>query len=79
MRSDSELVYVGDAGTTEPFGATERYGGELAIYWKPIKHLVVDSDLAYTKARFREQQLDGDGNAIGKRVPQAVQGVAALG
>ncbi len=79
LRSDSELVYVGDAGTTEPFGATERYGGELAIYWKPIKHLVVDSDLAYTKARFREQQLDGDGNAIGKRVPQAVQGVAALG
>lgn len=79
LRSDSELVYVGDAGTTEPFGATERYGGELAIYARPITHLLVDADIAYTQARFRDQQLDEDGNAIGKHVPQAVQGVAALG
>jgi len=79
LRSDSELVYVGDAGTTEPFGSTERYGGELAIYARPIKHLLLDADLAYTRARFQEQQLDEGGNAIGKHVPQAVQGVAALG
>ena len=79
LRSDSELVYVGDAGTTEPFGATERYGGELAVYWKPVKRLLIDGDLAYTRARFRAQQLDDEGVAIGKRVPQAVQGVAALG
>ncbi|MES2683294.1 MAG: TonB-dependent receptor [Pseudomonadota bacterium] len=79
LRSESELIYVGDAGTTEPFGATERYGGELAIYARPLKHLVVDADLAYTQARFQDQQVDEDGNAIGKRVPQAVQGVAALG
>ena len=79
LRSDSELVYVGDAGTTEPFGATERYGGELAVYARPIKHLLVDADIAYTQARFREQQLDEVGNALGRHVPQAVQGVAALG
>ena len=79
LRSDSELVYVGDAGTTEPFGATERYGGELAVYARPIKHLLVDADLAYTQARFREQQRDESGAAIGDRVPQAVQGVAAVG
>lgn len=79
LRSDSELVYVGDAGTTEAFGSTERYGGELSIYWKPAKGLVVDGDVAYTSARFRDQQLDEDGNPIGKRVPQAIQGVATLG
>ncbi len=79
LRSDSELIYVGDAGTTEPFGATERYGGELAIYARPIKNLLVDADLAYTQARFQQQQRDEEGNAIGRRVPQAVQGVAALG
>ncbi len=79
LRSDSELVYVGDAGTTEPFGATERHGGELAIYWKPVKALVVDADYAYTRARFRTQQRDDNDQPIGRRVPQAVQGVAALG
>lgn len=79
LRSDSELVYVGDAGTTEPFGAAERYGGELAVYWRPLRHLVVDSDIAYTQARFRDEQFDDNGNAIGKHVPQAIQGVAALG
>lgn len=79
LRSASELIYVGDAGTTEPFGATERYGGELAIYARPIKHLVVDADLAYTQARFQDQQMDEAGKAIGRHVPQAVQGVAALG
>ena len=79
LRSDSELVYVGDAGTTEPFGATERYGGELAIYARPIKYLLVDADLAYTRARFQERPLDEDGKVLGRHVPQAVQGVAALG
>lgn len=79
LRSASELVYVGDAGTTEPFGAAERYGGELALDWRPQPRLLIDGDVAYTRARFREQQRDETGAAIGRHVPQAVQGVAALG
>ncbi len=35
LHSDSELLYVGDAGTAEPGPATERYGIEWATYWKP--------------------------------------------
>lgn len=79
LSSDSELVYVGDAGTTEASGGSRRVGGELGIYWKPVRGLVVDGDLAWTRARFRSAQLDDDGNRIGQRVPQAVEGVAAFG
>ena len=79
LTSDSELVYVGDAGTTEASGGSRRFGGELGVYWKPVPGLVVDGDIAWTRARFRATQLDGDGNRIGQRVPQAVEGVAAFG
>lgn len=35
LDSDSELVYVGDAGTNEAGAASRRYGLEAAIYWAP--------------------------------------------
>jgi outer membrane receptor protein involved in Fe transport len=79
LSSDSELVYVGDAGTTEPNAGSRRFGGELGLYWKPLPGLLIDGDIAYTRARFRGLQVDDDGNPIGQRVPQAVEGVAALG
>lgn len=72
--SEGELIYVGDAGTTEPFGAAIRYGGELAVYWRPVTALVIDGDLAYTQARFRDSEANG-----GEYLPQAINGVAALG
>ena len=34
LELDSELVFVGDAGTTEPNDATERTGVELATFWQ---------------------------------------------
>lgn len=79
LSSDSELVYVGDAGTTEASGGSRRIGGELGLYWKPLRGLLIDGDLAWTRARFRDIQRDEDGHPIGKRVPQAVEGVAAVG
>lgn len=79
LSSDSELVYVGDAGTTEASGGSRRVGGELGLYWKPLRGLLIDGDLAWTRARFRDTQRDDDGQPIGQRVPQAVEGVAAFG
>jgi outer membrane receptor protein involved in Fe transport len=79
LSSDSELVYVGDAGTTEASGGSRRIGGELGLYWKPLRGLLIDGDLAWTRARFRDTQRDDDGQPIGQRVPQAVEGVAAFG
>jgi hypothetical protein len=50
---DSELTYAGDAGTTEAGPPSRRYGVELSNYYKPLKWLSVDLDLAYARARSR--------------------------
>jgi outer membrane receptor protein involved in Fe transport len=49
----SELVFVGDAGTTEPNDATRRYGMEAAAFWRPTDWLTLDASAAFTNARFR--------------------------
>ncbi len=74
---DSELLFVGDAGITEPNRKSRRRGLELSGIWSPLDWLVVDADLAWTQARFREP--DADDPAAGNRIPGAVDKVAALG
>jgi len=69
---DSELVFVGDAGTTEAGRPSRRTGFEFSNYYKPNKWLTVDADVAYARARFR----DADG--VGQRIPGSVEGVASL-
>lgn len=56
---DSELVFVGDAGTTEPNGATRRRGVEIAGFWQANGWLAMNAAYTYTDARFREDQGDG--------------------
>jgi hypothetical protein len=51
---DSELVFVGDAGGTEPTARTRRYGVELANYWKATRWLTFDADVALTHSRYRD-------------------------
>ena len=68
LSSDSELVYVGDAGATEAAAASRRRGVEFNNRWQPAPWLLVDADLAWTRARF----VNGD------RVPNAVDRVASL-
>jgi len=70
---DSELTFSGDDGTTEPNRPSRREGTELSVYWRPIPRLVVDSDIAFTRSRFR------DNNPIGDHIPEAATSVAALG
>ncbi len=53
LESDSELVYVGDAGTSEAGPGSRRYGLELAAYYRPAPWLTVDSELAFSHARFK--------------------------
>ncbi len=71
---DSELVFVGDAGTTEAGRPSRRYGFEFSNYWKQTNWLTVDADIAFARARFR----DVDVNVPGTRIPGAVEGVASL-
>ncbi len=49
----SELVFVGDAGTTEPNDASRRYGAELALFWRPLDGVTIDGTASWTRARFR--------------------------
>lgn len=73
LELDSELVFVGDAGTTEPNNGSQRFGVELSVYWRPSDWLVFDASAAYTYARFRDTEADED------RIPQAVESVAGAG
>jgi hypothetical protein len=51
---DSELVYVGDSGSTEEGPASRRVGVELTNYIYPSPWLAVDVDLSFSRARFRD-------------------------
>jgi outer membrane receptor protein involved in Fe transport len=70
---DSELLFVGDAGLTEPSRASRRRGLELGAIWNPISWLIVDADLAWSHSRFR-----GD-DPSGNDIPGAVGNVASVG
>lgn len=62
---DSELLFVGDAGTTEPSRPSRRVGVEWVNQYKPLPWLSVDLDVAYTRARFSDFDL------VGNRIPGA--------
>lgn len=70
---DSELTFSGDDGNTEPNRPSRRAGAELSVYWRPIPQLVLDSDVAYTRSRFR------DHDPVGDYIPEAPTSVASLG
>ena len=67
---DSELVFVGDAGTTAPGRPSRRQGIELddVLHTKAVA--IFDADLALSKARFTD--ADPAGNRISGAVATAV-------
>ena len=69
---DSELIFQGDAGTTRAGRASRRTGFEFSNYYKPYRWLTVDADIAFARARFRNN------DPIGNRIPGAVEGVASV-
>lgn len=52
LQMNSELVFVGDAGTTEPTGKSERYGVEWSNYYQPTAWLTLDADFAFSTANY---------------------------
>lgn len=74
MDLQSELVFVGDEGVTEPKGASRRVGIEVSNYLTPNDWLIVDADLALSRARFRQATSDG-----GTSVPNAIPISASVG
>ena len=52
LQMNSELVFVGDAGTTEATGKSERYGIEWNNDYKPTDWLTLDADFAFSMANY---------------------------
>ncbi len=89
----SEIVFVGDAGTTEASRASRRYGVEWTNIYQPKPWLKLDADVALTHARFvgfnSDQAALFDslagfpqaqiGNAPGNYIPNAPAMVASAG
>ena len=50
LHSDSELVYVGDAGSAEAGPASQRYGVEWSTYWQAYDWLLVDHEVTLARA-----------------------------
>jgi len=73
LHLDSELVFSGDDGTTEPSRPSTRRGVEWANYYSPVKWLVFDGDVSWSRARFTA--LD----PAGQYVPEAVGTVVSAG
>jgi len=67
----SELLFVGDAGTTEPSRPSRRVGVEWTNDYRVTPWMTVDVDVAYTRARFT------DFDPVGNDIPGAPAWVAS--
>ncbi|MDO9208377.1 MAG: TonB-dependent receptor [Sulfuricurvum sp.] len=74
MDSDSELVFAGDTGGTEPTGPSRRMGIEWANYWTPTPWFILDADVAISRARYKDSSSAG-----GEYVPEAIEQTVSIG
>jgi len=73
LELDSELLFVGDAGTSEPNDATKRRGIELSTFWQINDYLVFDATATWNHARFKDAPSGAD------RIPDAHETTASAG
>lgn len=72
----SELVFSGDAGTTEPSFPSRRTGVEWSNFWTPRADVTVDADLALSRARYTK--IDA-ALVPGSYIPGAIEQAASIG
>ncbi|ANO50830.1 TonB-dependent receptor [Woeseia oceani] len=70
LKLDSELLFVGDAGTTEASRPSTRWGIELNNHWTLNDIWTAEADFAWTDAEFDDDIPDG------KEIPGAIPFVA---
>ena len=70
---DSELLFVGDGGTTEPSFPSRRSGVTWTNYYRPLPQLSIDLDISLAYARFADVPEDES------RIPGALENVVAAG
>lgn len=73
LRSDSELVFSGDAGDTSPSRGSYRSGIEWNNHYIANSWLLFDLDLAYSRGHYTEHDEAGD------HIPGAIGKVASFG
>jgi len=73
LRQNSELVFAGDAGTTEPSRPSLRTGVEALVQYQVKSWLAFDAGAAVTRARFTDVQEPGN------YVPDAPNAVVSAG
>lgn len=73
LELDSELVFVGDAGNTEPLGASRRYGVEIPAYFRLNEQWLLDLEIALTRSSFTDAPAGSD------EIPGSVDRVIAVG
>src|SRR6267154_279186 len=71
---DSELVFAGDAGTTQASRPSLRRGIEWSNRYIPRSWLLVDFDVSASRAQFRDNDP-----ALGNYIPGAIDRVGSLG
>lgn len=59
LELDSELLFVGDAGTTEASRPSERWGIEFNNFWRVSDVWSAEADFAWTDARFSDNAPEG--------------------
>ena len=72
LKLNSELLYVGDAGNTEPSRPSRRIGIEFNNFWRLNDTWTLEADFACTDAEFTEDAPEGN------EVPGAVKAVASV-
>lgn len=72
LNLDSELLFVGDAGTTEASRPSKREGFEVSLFYMPKDWLTIDIDYALARARFSDDDLSGN------YIPGAIRGVGKM-
>jgi hypothetical protein len=70
---DSELLFIGDAGTTAAGRPSRRQGLEWSVFVAPNPHLTIDADVSFARARFRGAA------PAGPYVPGALERVMSMG
>jgi hypothetical protein len=70
---DSELLFTGDAGTTEPSAASRRQGVTFANFYRPVPELAIDADISFARARFAGVPRDE------MHIPGAIENVVTGG
>lgn len=69
---DSELLFIGDGGTTEARGPSKRRGFELGAFYQPASWLTVDAE--YTRSRGRLTDLPRGENNIPGAIEEVIAG-----